>query len=171
LAYLGGTKSIKIWLNRFLIFDLQGSWQGFEVGLFGHIISMVKIKLHKIGYKYAYFCDLSSFTVGYSMCLMNWSHLRHFRWNLEFHYMGENWNFELEFRVDCENLAFSSKIWGTARPLLGNHLCSFNRNASCTLHTQIFCAQNRSCVEIEPVLENFVLRQHKFVLFSTQAYV
>jgi hypothetical protein len=42
-------------------------------------------------------------------------------------------------------------------------------SANFILHTQNSCVQNRSCVEIEP--ENFVLRQHKFVLFLSQALV
>jgi hypothetical protein len=42
-------------------------------------------------------------------------------------------------------------------------------NFSCyVVHTQNYCVQNRSCVEIKHVLENFVLQQHKFVLISTQ---
>jgi hypothetical protein len=39
------------------------------------------------------------------------------------------------------------------------------------IHTQNSYVQNHSCVEIESVLENFVLRQHKFLLFPTQAFV
>jgi hypothetical protein len=45
-------------LNGFLIFGSQCSWQDFEVGLFGQIINMVKIQLHKICYYKGRFIDI-----------------------------------------------------------------------------------------------------------------